>query len=75
MKPAAKRTPGKVSWTRCPASRAKCDDCLHVLILAKGAAPVARLAKWKVRTGDDVAMVCHAHKQQRTDDNDQRGKQ
>ena len=54
----------------------KCDDCIHVLILAKGHAPVARMANWKHRMGDtgEIVMVCHAHKSQRMDDIDQRGK-
>lgn len=76
VKPVARKPSTKDSWTRVSRRTIKCDDCIHVLILAKGHAPVARMANWKYTPGDggETRMVCHAHKSQRTDDIDQRGK-
>jgi hypothetical protein len=71
VKPVAKRRPSASdSWTRVHLRTTKCDDCVAILILAKGRAPVARMANWKYRPGgsSEVLALCHAHKQQRVDD-------
>ncbi len=46
----------------------RCDDCLRVLVDAKGAAPLCRRAKWKrVYQGRDL-LLCSAHSTQRRAD-------
>jgi hypothetical protein len=68
VKPVVKKALKSVSYTAMKNSRQKCDDCLHVLILARGKAPVARMAKWKARSPDgEIHVLCAAHKHERVD--------
>lgn len=53
---------GKPKWSaHSPVKPVKCDDCMRVLLEAKGEGPAALNARWKrVQDGADL-LLCYGH--------------
>ncbi|KAB2347304.1 hypothetical protein [Actinomadura rudentiformis] len=59
----------KVTWSRYrPTNPAKCTDCMAVHAQTGGKGPHSRIAVWKRKAGEDVALLCYPHAQQRRDE-------
>jgi hypothetical protein len=59
----------KPRWTKYrPKFPLKCDDCMLVLALAKGAGPPSRQAKFRRKQGAGDLLLCYAHAQARRDE-------
>lgn len=69
--PSPKRTTGntKPVWSRYKVKAPlKCDDCMFLLALAKGKAPVARFALFRRKQGKTDLLLCGVHAQYRRDE-------
>lgn len=60
--PTRPKAAGRPRWSKYrPVNPVKCDDCMLVLTLAKGAAPLARFARHKRAVDGDYLLLCEAH--------------
>lgn len=67
--PARKPTDGRPRWSKYrPKHPQKCDDCMLVLLLAKGNAPASRRAKFRRQQGGSDLLLCYGHAQARREE-------
>lgn len=53
---------GKPKWTRYrPIHPVKCDDCMLVLVIARGEAPASRQARWRRKAEGSDLLLCQGH--------------
>lgn len=60
----------KPVWSKYrPKNPVRCDDCVAVLVEAKGKAPASLSARWKRKAGGTDRLLCvpHANKQRELD--------
>lgn len=69
--PKRKPKAGRPVWAKYrPRHPAKCDDCMLVLLMARGQAPASRAAKFRRVQGGSDLLLCYAHAQARRDEDD-----
>lgn len=60
--------PGPPTWSRYSLKRrVRCDDCMLLLLQAKGEGPAARIANHRRVSGPTELLLCDAHAQVRRD--------